>query len=98
MFRGRRYRKGTKILKPVRANAGIEAAYRRELDNMIREMHEEMKQVVLATYEYHEPEVARDASPADALRAAVQRMARRWQAPRGVVAKPSPMPFILRGS
>lgn len=78
MFRGRRYRNGTKILRPVRPNAGIEAMYRRELELLIHEMHEEVRQVVLGTYDDNEPTIAQDTTPADMLRAAVARMTRKW--------------------
>lgn len=55
LFRGRRYPKGTKILKPVWPNAGLEARYRRQLQDMIEEMHNSCVYWLLATYRANEP-------------------------------------------
>lgn len=79
MFRGKRVPKGTKILKPVRPNLGIEARYRRDLTAMIKEMHDDVSAAILAEYEDNAPRIAQDALPASALQAVIRRMVKRWQ-------------------
>lgn len=72
----------TKILAPVRANAGIEAEYRRRLDRMIDEMHRSLCWWIGAAWEKNEPEIAKlaaDASPARTLLDIIRSLTRRWQ-------------------
>ncbi len=69
------------VLKPVRPNAGLEAIFRRKLDAMITEMHASVLYWVKSAYNRNEPQIsilARDESPAAALRAAMKRLASRW--------------------
>jgi SPP1 gp7 family putative phage head morphogenesis protein len=70
-----------KTLKATRPNLGIEAAYRRELLALIDEMHKSVGYWIKAKFKANEPRIAeaQDATPADALRVAVSRLAKRWQ-------------------
>ena len=67
------------MLDPVRPNAGLRAAYQRKLESRIEAMVRSVGFWLKAAYRANEPEMAQDASPAMELRAAVRRMARRWQ-------------------
>lgn len=76
------------VLRPVRANAGIESMYKRKLDALIDEMHRSLVYFISAQYRANPPEsmaqdagfeAFRDGSPANALRRSVHRMTRRWQ-------------------
>jgi SPP1 gp7 family putative phage head morphogenesis protein len=72
--------KRNQTLDPVRPNVGIEAAYRKALDEAIREMHESILYWLRAGYRANEPEVlAMDKSPARELDERMQRLTRRWQ-------------------
>lgn len=50
-----------KVLKPVRPNLGIEAAFRRSLRKLIEQMHTAVMNAVLASYKANPPAVAQDA-------------------------------------
>jgi SPP1 gp7 family putative phage head morphogenesis protein len=65
-------------LDPVRPNAGIQAAYRKRLDAMVKEMHESILYWLTSAYKANEPEMAQDESPAAALRQSVRQLRRRW--------------------
>ncbi|MFL9904264.1 phage head morphogenesis protein [Paraburkholderia fungorum] len=74
-------------LRPVRANAGIEAAYKKQLDRWIDAMHKSLVWWISAQYRANPPpslaqdagfESFRDGSPANAMRRAIHRMSRRW--------------------
>jgi SPP1 gp7 family putative phage head morphogenesis protein len=67
-------------LKPVRSNAGIEAAYRKRLTVLIDEMHASIIYWVSAAYKANPPEIAQDDSPAMAMRELMRKMAKQWQA------------------
>lgn len=49
-----------KVLKPVLPNVGIEMAYRRKLDELIKEMFKSVEYWVLAKYRNNAPEMAMD--------------------------------------
>lgn len=67
-------------LKPIRPNAGIQAAYRKRLNALIDEMNNSILYWVSATYKANEPEsLAQDASPAKELRKTMKKMTQRWQ-------------------
>jgi uncharacterized protein with gpF-like domain len=75
------------LLRPVRANAGIEAAYKKQLDSWIDAMHKSLVWWITAQYRANSPtplaqdaglESFRDGSPANAMRRAIHRMSRRW--------------------
>lgn len=67
-----------KLLRPVRPNAGIEAAYRKKLDTLVREMSDSVIYWLKASYRENPPEMAADETPADALRRAIRKLAARW--------------------
>lgn len=69
----------TKTLPPVHPNAGIEAAFRRSLQNTIRKMDKSVKYWLSAAYKANEPVITQDELPATALRRIVRRLARQWQ-------------------
>lgn len=66
------------VLRPVRANAGIGIAYRKRLEALIEEMHASVLYWLRAAYRREEPRIARDESPADALRRSIRELSRRW--------------------
>jgi uncharacterized protein with gpF-like domain len=66
------------VLRPVHPNAGIEADYRRRLNALIEAMHKDVLAEIEATYRASEPRIAADETPADKLRRAVRRMAKKW--------------------
>lgn len=70
--------KRSKTLRPVRANAGVEAAYRRRMLNMIDEMNASINRFLLAAYKNNEPAIAQDASPADELARKIRQLTRQW--------------------
>lgn len=81
MRRPYRPRRGEKILEPVRPSAAIEAAYRKKLVALVDEMHRSVDYWLRSAYRNNEPVLAADERPllpANALQAAVQKMARRW--------------------
>lgn len=82
-----------KTLKPVRANAGVRAAYQKRIDALVAEMHRSLAHWIAAAYRKTPPEMAQDAppdasggsaiprrqSPARSLQDVVRRLTRRWQ-------------------
>ena len=70
--------KRPKTLAPVHPNAGIEADYRKRLGALVAEMNASVLYWVSAAYRATPPEMAQDASPAEDLRRAFDRLARRW--------------------
>lgn len=67
----------TQTLRRISPNAGIEAWYRRQLDNAVSEMHNSVLYWLRA--EYRKTDLAQDASPVNLMRGAMQQLARRWQ-------------------
>lgn len=68
-------------VKPVQGNAGIEARYRKKLDQLVAEMNDSILYWLSAAYKANPPEaLATDESPAMAMRSAMSKVARRWQA------------------
>ena len=80
LFRGRRIPKTVKVLRAERPSVAIETRYRRDLDRMIREMHDSVIYWLTSAYRNNEPRIAQDATPSEVLRIAVSRLAARWQA------------------
>lgn len=68
-----------KVLRPVHPSAGLTAAYRRKLDDLIEEMANSVDYWLSASYKANEPLIAQDELPASALRAAIRKMTQRWQ-------------------
>ncbi|CCH04021.1 Phage protein [Achromobacter xylosoxidans NH44784-1996] len=66
-------------LRPVHANVGIEAAYRKRLDRLIDEMQRSLVYWLTAAYRCNVPEIAQDESPAMALTKMMRRLAKQWQ-------------------
>ena len=67
------------VLRGVQPNAGIEAAYRKKLQALIAEMDQSVVYWLRAAYRANEPIMAQDRTPADGLRDAIRKLARRWQ-------------------
>ncbi len=68
-----------KVLRPVRPSAGIAAAYRTRLDQLIEEMSASVTFWLKASYRRNEPRiVAEDATPADALRRTMRELSAQW--------------------
>lgn len=65
-------------ISPTRANAGVEAWYRRQLDNHVRAMQKSVVYWLTANYKASGAAVAMDASPAVFLREAMRKLTRRW--------------------
>ena len=85
-------RKDEHALRPVRANLGLELAYRRQLRALINEMAASVEQAIRSAYRARPPKMAQDAppdasgfrepraqSPALALRDAIRKLVARWQ-------------------
>ena len=73
-----RRRKGDLILAPVHANRGIQAAYRRRLDDEIRLMLADTEDEITRVYRRHRPILALDAAPADVLQDEVKKLRKKW--------------------
>lgn len=67
-----------KTIRPTRPNAGVEAWYRRKLDNLITEMNDSVVYWLKANYRASGA-MAMDASPAVFMRDAMKKLAKRWQ-------------------
>lgn len=68
-----------KVLRPIHANTGIEAQYRRRLIALIDAMQASTIYFVTAAYRRNAPRMAQDRSPAEMLKAVVGALAKRWQ-------------------
>jgi SPP1 gp7 family putative phage head morphogenesis protein len=67
-------------LRPVHPNAGIEAAYRKRMTKLIDRMNSSVVYWLKSAYRNNEPVMAQDdALPSSALRAAIRKLAKRWQ-------------------
>jgi uncharacterized protein with gpF-like domain len=66
------------VLKAVRPNEGIRSAYRRKLDDLIREMQISYVHWLRAQFRETPPRMAQDAVPAKALKAALAKLGLRW--------------------
>lgn len=72
-----------KVLKPVRANVGVETAYYDKLSSMIDRMHTSVLYWVSAQYKKNPPlalqVLAQDGSPANDMRKTMGQLGTRWQ-------------------
>lgn len=70
-----------RVLAPVRANAGIQAQYRRRLLRMIRAMHKSVLYWVKTKYRQGLPKIAEDAEgpPSENLQETLNRLAEQWE-------------------
>lgn len=66
-------------LRAIRPSAGVRANYQRRLDRLIAEMHRSLAYWLEVNYKRQNARLAMDANPAAELRAAMRRLARRWQ-------------------
>src|ERR1700761_228043 len=65
--------------RAVHANRGIEAAYRRKLQALCKEMEESVLYWVRAGYKADEPRVmATDASPSELMNKRIEKLGKRW--------------------
>jgi SPP1 gp7 family putative phage head morphogenesis protein len=72
-------KKTDRVLGGVQPNAGIEAAYRGKMQALIADMDKSVVYWLRAAYRTNEPVMAQDRTPADELRDAIRKLARRWQ-------------------
>lgn len=69
----------TKYLDPVRPSAALRIAYQKRLDREVAELQRSLVYWIKAAYRKDPPaKLAQDASAADALRAAMRKLGRRW--------------------
>lgn len=69
-------------LRAIKSNAGIRAAYRRQMDALINAMSDDMTQAILDEYSKVEHRIAQDAawrSPSERLQAILDKLGVRWQ-------------------
>ncbi|WP_082954058.1 phage minor head protein [Mesorhizobium sp. AA23] len=71
-------KRNEKALRPVRPNAGIEAAYRGKLYALIEAMSQSVLYWLRAFYRANTPRMAQDETPADALRRSIRKLAAQW--------------------
>lgn len=73
-------KKPAKYVRAIRPNAGVEAAYRRALEKMVKEMSHSAKYWIEASYKANPPtlEMAMDALPSQELSKRIKEVARRW--------------------
>jgi SPP1 gp7 family putative phage head morphogenesis protein len=74
-----RRRKGEKVLRPVFANAGIAALYRKKLRALIEEMQASYAHFLKAQYRRTPPIMAQDDSPAKELERELRRLGVQWR-------------------
>lgn len=67
-----------RVLPPVQPNAGIEAAYAKQLVKLVDEMNRSVRWFLLAAYKANTPEMAADETPAAALQRSLKELRRRW--------------------
>lgn len=66
-------------LEALRPSAAIRVSYQKRLDAAVSVMIDSINYWVKSSYRQNAPEIAMDASPSRELRAAVRKLARRWQ-------------------
>lgn len=73
-------KKRTKYVRAIRPNSGVEAAYRRALEKMVKEMSHSAQYWIEASYKANPPtlEMAMDALPSQELSKRIKEVARRW--------------------
>lgn len=72
--------KKPKTARAVRANAGVEAAYRRRLDALVDDMSRSVTYWVEAAYKANPPRMAQDALPSKELQKRLRELSKRWLA------------------
>ena len=66
------------LLPPIQPNVGIQRAYQKRLDALIKEMGASVAHWLSARYKANPPEIARDASPSKDMIAEMRTLKRRW--------------------
>ena len=72
---------GEKAIKPVRANIGLRARYRRKLEYMLDQMHWDVSETILAAYAEAPPvatAMAGDRTPSERLAGIVRALSAKW--------------------
>ncbi len=77
--RRRKPKTNDKVLRPVHPNAGIRAAYRRQLEKLIEEMNASVQFWLKQAYKANDPVIAQDELPANVLQRAIRKLGKRWQ-------------------
>lgn len=67
-----------KTARAVHANRGTEAAYKRRLSALVREMEDSVQYWIRAGYNAEEPVLAADASPSELMQKRIARLSGRW--------------------
>lgn len=76
----RRHRKKNEVhLRPARPNVGLQMAYKRRLDDLIRAMNDSVTYWIRAAFKADPPKMAADALPANELQRAVRELAKQWE-------------------
>lgn len=83
-----------RTLPAQRPNAGVEAAYRKALTDLVEEMAASVDYWVKANYRKIEPQVAQDASPASVLQGIMNKLTARWRARFNEVAEELSRRFV----
>ena len=71
-------KRNEKVLRPVRPNAGIEAAYRAKLTALVDAMSACVVYWLRASYRANTPRMAHGETPADGLRRSIRKLAAQW--------------------
>lgn len=71
--------KKPKLLRAIHANVGVERAYRKELRNMLNEMHADVLSEVVAEYAQYSASIAQDANISLILQRMFGRLSNKWQ-------------------
>ena len=71
-------KRNEKVLRPVRPNAGIRAAYQGRLTRLVEAMSDSVVYWLRASYRANTPRMAQDETPADALRRSIRKLAAQW--------------------
>jgi len=68
-----------RVLKPVRPNEGLEAAYRKRLESLIDDMNASIAWWVEAAYKQNKPHLAHDASSTNEMARVIRSLGQRWR-------------------
>lgn len=71
-------KKSNSVLPPIHPNAGLTAAYQKQLDRMVEAMNRSVKHWLLASYRKQNERLATDASPARELTDVMRRLKKHW--------------------
>ncbi len=85
-------------LKAIRPNAGIEALYSKDIVALLKKMNSQIIEEIAAVYEANPPKISKDATPAEALRALMAKLGKRWLRRFDEFAKQAGRKFTLRAT